>query len=132
MALRVLCLICLHLLGLLLLPSRSKAAKGVELLSLRHEMAVLRPQLAVRPHLTRPDRAVLAALARQAPGDVDGGGGIAVARCCSSVDGRTYTTALPERRDAVTFCDLLIRLERRPRSGRARPHPTQSPDRLAE
>jgi hypothetical protein len=35
-ALRVLYLIFLRLLGLLLLPSRSKAAKGVELLSLRH------------------------------------------------------------------------------------------------
>src|SRR5258707_15565710 len=68
MALRVLYLIFLRLLGLLLLLPRTNAAKDVELLTLRHENAVLRRQLGVRPRLTWPDRAVLAALARHLPG----------------------------------------------------------------
>ncbi|WP_372509397.1 hypothetical protein [Streptomyces humicola] len=67
MALRVLYLIFLRLLGLLLLLSRSEEVKEVELLSLRHENAVLRRQLGTRPRLTWPDRAVLAALARHLP-----------------------------------------------------------------
>ncbi len=68
MALRVLYLIFLRLLALLLLLSRTDAAKDVELLALRHENAVLRRQLGVRPRLTWPERAVLAALARHLPG----------------------------------------------------------------
>lgn len=67
MALRVLYLIFIRLLGLLLLLSRSEEAKDIELLALRHENAVMRRQLGVRPHLTWPDRAVLAALARHLP-----------------------------------------------------------------
>jgi putative transposase len=42
MALRVLYLISIRLLGLLLLLSRSEEAENVEILVLRHEVAVLR------------------------------------------------------------------------------------------
>jgi hypothetical protein len=45
MALRVLYLIFIRLLGLLLLLSQSEDAKNVELLALRHEVAVLRRQI---------------------------------------------------------------------------------------
>lgn len=67
MALRVIYLIVVRLLGLLLLLSRSEDDKNVEILVLRHEVAVLRRQLGTRPRLTWPDRAVLAALARHQP-----------------------------------------------------------------
>ncbi|MGW0828662.1 integrase core domain-containing protein [Streptomyces sp. NPDC002845] len=67
MALRMLYLAFLRLLGRLLLLSRSQQTKDAELLALRHENAVLRRRLGVRPHLTWPDRAVLAALARHLP-----------------------------------------------------------------
>src|SRR5690348_6306106 len=65
-SLRFLYLIFGQVLGLVLLSYRSSAAKDVELLVLRHEVAVLR-RATPRPRMDWADRAVLAALVRWLP-----------------------------------------------------------------
>jgi putative transposase len=66
MSLRRLFLIFSRLLGWLLLLSRTSASKDVELLGLRHEVAVLR-RTNPKPRLDWADRAVFAALIRRLP-----------------------------------------------------------------
>src|ERR687893_528798 len=65
-SLRLLYLIFLRVLNLLLLLGRSSASKDVELLVLRHEVAVLR-RVNPKPRLDWADRAVFAALVRRLP-----------------------------------------------------------------
>jgi len=64
---RLLYLLIIRLSGWLALLVRSGASKDVEILVLRHEVAVLRRQVA-RPKLDWADRAVMAALAGLLPG----------------------------------------------------------------
>lgn len=66
MALRLLYLIFLHLLNLSPMLGRSTASKDIELLVLRHEVAVLR-RTNPRPHLDWADRALFAALVGRLP-----------------------------------------------------------------
>jgi putative transposase len=64
--LRLLYLMFQQVLGLLVLLGRTSAIKDVELLVLRHEVAVLR-RTSPRPRLDWADRAVLAALIQRLP-----------------------------------------------------------------
>ena len=63
MSLRLLYLVFLRLLNLMVLFGRSSASKDIELLVLRHEVAVLR-RANPKPRLDWADRAVFAALVR--------------------------------------------------------------------
>ncbi len=66
MILSVVYLLARRLLELVVLLGRSEARKEVELLVLRHELAVLRRQVS-RPRHQRRDRLLLAALSRLLP-----------------------------------------------------------------
>ena len=65
-SLRLLYLIFQQVLGLVLLMGRTSSSEDVELLVLRHEVAVLR-RTNPRPRLDWADRAVFAALIRRLP-----------------------------------------------------------------
>jgi hypothetical protein len=65
-SLRLLYLFFQQVLGLVLLMSRPSSIKDIELLVLRHEVAVLR-RTNPRPRLDWADRAVFAALIRRLP-----------------------------------------------------------------
>jgi hypothetical protein len=64
LSLRLLYLVLVQLCDWLVLPGRSSASKDIELLVLRHEVAILRGTRP-RPRLNWADRAVLAALIRR-------------------------------------------------------------------
>jgi hypothetical protein len=63
---RLICLFAVGVLGWLVLPARDDAAEDVEILVLRHEIALVRRQVA-RPEPGWAERAVIAALARLLP-----------------------------------------------------------------
>ena len=71
MALRLLYLILDRLLSWLMLPGRATSSKDIELLVLRHEVAVLR-RTNPKPRLDWADRALFAALIQRLPAALRG------------------------------------------------------------
>ena len=70
----------------LALLARSSSHKDVEILALRHEVAVLR-RANPRPRMSWTDRAVLAALARIMPKGLRARRIVTPARCCAGTGG---------------------------------------------
>jgi hypothetical protein len=74
-------LVARNLFALVWLLARPRRSKELEILVLRHELAVLRRQ--ARPALTRADRALLAALSRSLPRPAWTGFPSSRTRCCA-------------------------------------------------
>ena len=93
-SLRLLYLIFLQMLGLIVMMGRTTLSKDVELLVLRHEVAVLR-RTNPTPRLDWADRAVFAALIRRLPGALRGYRLVTpgtVLRCTAASYGRSGPT----------------------------------------
>jgi hypothetical protein len=112
-SLRLLYLIMIRVFGWLVLPGRGQASKDAGIMVLRHEVAMLRRQVA-RPG---PDRAILAAPARLLPAALRAHRlvtpGTLLAWHCRLITGRwTYPNRPGRPRTSQDIPDLVLRLAR--------------------
>ena len=95
MALRLIYQMFAKLLGWIVLRTRSDATKDVEILVLRHQLAVLRRRTP-RPRMNRTDRALIAALIDSYPHlDASGCSSIVVPRSSGDVAAATQGCTSP-------------------------------------
>jgi putative transposase len=109
MALRLLYLIFCQVMEWLALLARRSATKNAELLVLRHEVAVLRRQVA-RPRMDWADRALLAALSRTLPPSRWRGLFVqptTLLRWHRDLVRRRWTLWVPESRSWVLSCEFV-------------------------
>jgi hypothetical protein len=93
---------------LLVLLARGDAAKDLEILVLRHQLAVQRRQTS-RPKLQPADRALLAALSRALPASAGRASSSSRRRCCAGIGGWSPApgptrTAAPGGRHWTSSC----------------------------
>jgi hypothetical protein len=111
MALQLIYLVCTKILSWMVLRTRSDTTKEIEILVLRHQLAVLQRR-APRPRISWPDRALIAALTRLLPTRRRLGLLVAPRRSCAGTNDSSPATGQPSPPDPADlpsppalFCD---------------------------
>ena len=105
------------LVAMVRLAARSRRSRDLEIIVLRHQLAVLRRQVA-RPELTDADRTLLGAIAARSHDRAEPGGWSPPTRCCTGIGAASPATG-PNHSDR--------RADHRPRQSFADSHCASQP-----